>query len=70
MNESILNSDPDARNKMDPAQLDAVARKLDAVAPLRELEDLMRLMTDRQEKVNKSLCFFHYDNSGFCANSC
>jgi len=50
---------------MELAQLDAVVRKLDAVAPLRELEDLLKLMTVCHEKVQKKpFVYFTVDNCG------
>ncbi|KAG0054183.1 hypothetical protein BGZ83_011793 [Gryganskiella cystojenkinii] len=52
--EELLRSDPEIKDRMALEQLQSVERKLDATAPLREFEDLLKLMTDQHIKDKKS----------------
>ncbi|KAG0213587.1 hypothetical protein BGX28_004004 [Mortierella sp. GBA30] len=48
--EKILSSDPQGKTKINPDQLQAVARKTEATAPLKELEELSKFMLAQYAK--------------------
>ncbi|KAF9361882.1 hypothetical protein BGX26_010285 [Mortierella sp. AD094] len=51
-NEAILESDPSAKEKMDPAQIESIERKRELTATLKELETIMNLFNEQHSKVS------------------